>query len=700
MRVALDTETTGVDNWHGASVFYISLCRDDGIQKSWYFDVDPFTRKVSCPTMEQDLLEVQAEINEASVLVLQNATFDERMLRSLFGEYGMSLEWDWGKTHDLMIASHLLNSRALKNLTDQASRFLRRDISVYEKDLDDAVKEARRLCRLKKFKSEFGEVRIADEDLPEMPSAKDSIHKMDLWLPREVAKLCSYPFDHPWWTVLSEYADEDPVVTLAIFDRQQQLIDERGLRKIYNERCKLVRLSANLQRTGITAIGKNIDKLQTQFTQESASSGEACYAVARKRGYELQLPKNGMNGSLKQFLVEDVPGGLKLPVVKLTDNGGPCLDKNVMEHYLLTLPEGSDEHKFISNLSGKRRRDTAISYMNGYRRFWLQIAPGYYILHPSVNPTSTTTLRWSSSNPNEQNISKKEGFNLRFGFGPAPGREWWSMDAQNIELRIPAYESGEEAMIELFERPNDPPFYGSNHLLIFSVLHEAVWNKHLKEVGIKDVGPYCKKTYASTLYQRVKNGNFAVQYGAIDRDGEDEMGTADKAYGMKGAQKLIESRFTKQAELNRWCIATAQANGYIETIPDKSVDPDRGYPLVCPFKYGKVQPTVPLNYRVQGTAMQWTNRAMVRCDEFLQDYNRSKGHPPDHYRITMQVHDEIVFDFPRLPGNLLRPWENNLPVIRELKRLMELGGEGIGVPTPASCEYHSTTWSKGVSVAV
>ena len=51
-------------------------------------------------------------------------------------------------------------------------------------------------------------------------------------------------------------------------------------------------------------------------------------------------------------------------------------------------------------------------------------------LHTSLNMCGTDTLRWSSNNPNSQNISKKEGFNLRYAFGPAPGREWWSLDGQ------------------------------------------------------------------------------------------------------------------------------------------------------------------------------------------------------------------------------------------------------------------------------
>lgn len=308
---------------------------------------------------------------------------------------------------------------------------------------------------------------------------------------------------------------------------------------------------------------------------------------------------------------------------------------------------------------------------------------GWYVLHPNLNPTGTSTLRWSCSNPNEQQISKQEGYNLRYGFGPGPGREWWSGDAQNIELRLPAYEAGETEMIQLFERPNDPPYFGSNHLLVFDTLHPEKFAKHGKEV---------KKVFESTWYQWTKNGNFAVQYGAIDRD--DGEGTADRAYHVPGAQKRIKARFNKIAGLNDRCIAYAEKYGYVETMPDKTVDPKRGYPLLCTrTEYNRILPTVPLNYRIQGTAMWWMMKAMIRCQEYLDELNRSD---PRGFYLIMQVHDELVFDFPKGRGK--EPHREHLPKIRALRRMMEEGGQDIGIPTPVSFKYHPNNWSEEVAI--
>lgn len=310
---------------------------------------------------------------------------------------------------------------------------------------------------------------------------------------------------------------------------------------------------------------------------------------------------------------------------------------------------------------------------------------GWLILHPNLNPTGTDTLRWSSQSPNEQNISKKEDFNLRYCFGPAPGREWWSCDAQNIELRIPAYEAGEQAMIDLFEKPDEAPYYGSNHLLAFDTLHPEVLLLDGLEAFKK-----VKKTYASTWYQWTKNGNFAVQYGA-----QESSGTADLAYHVPGAQTKIAKRLGKIADLNRKMIEHANKYGYVETIPDKTVNPNRGYPLLCTrSNWGKIVETVPLSYHVQGTAMWWTCKAMIRCSPFLQSIS-TRRRP---YFIVLQVHDEMVFDFPKGEGT--EPWKTNLKYIKECVRLMELGGDDISIPTPVSCEYHPETWSEGISIGL
>ena len=57
-----------------------------------------------------------------------------------------------------------------------------------------------------------------------------------------------------------------------------------------------------------------------------------------------------------------------------------------------------------------------------------------------------------------------------------PHREWYRMDFKSIESRIPPYECGEPKMIEIFEKPNEPPYWGNMYLLTASVLYpEDYW---------------------------------------------------------------------------------------------------------------------------------------------------------------------------------------------------------------------------------
>ena len=86
--------------------------------------------------------------------------------------------------------------------------------------------------------------------------------------------------------------------------------------------------------------------------------------------------------------------------------------------------------------------------------------------------------------------------------------------------------------------------------------------------------------------------------------------------------------------------------------------------------------------------MWWMMCAMIRCQEYLDTL-------PNHHMI-MQIHDELVFDFPA--GRGAEPWKTNIGKARRLKMLMEEGGDNIGVPTPVSFKYHPHTWSKGISV--
>lgn len=754
--IAIDTETTGTDFYHGTQPFFVSTCTDEGTVATWEWDVDPLTRKVLVPEKDIEGLadyvflsgpagplndNLDGDPCDGGGLVLQNPKFDFAALATVGLWDHVDVDTAWLAVRDTLLAAHLLHSNQPKNLTALAIRWLGINPEGYETELEAAVKACRTAVR-----KEFPEWAIAKEGRPDMPSAGEETWRADYWLPRAYAKHTGLPKDHPYWTVLSNYAEKDAELTAMIWQEMRQEIKRRKLNRIYAERLKVLAPAWHMERRGVHLNADRLDSLSQEYAASSEKAKNVCTNIAAGYGYDLVMPKGGVNDSLRGF-VFDV---LDLERIKNPKGrtSAPTLDtKNALSHYERTLRQGSRELTFVKNLMAKRSQDTAITYMAGYKRYWRDayaepattdplpdsIDPRmgsinqvqdsrqrsdrkqdqvqhprtggenhrgsrergpeetvWKVLHPSLNPTGTDTLRWSSKQPNEQNISKKENFNLRYVFGPLPGREWWSLDAKNIELRLPAYESGEEALIELFERPDDPPYYGSNHLVNFHAVYPDLWDAAVKEVGETKAGPYCKKKYESSWYKSAKNGWFAIQYGAVLKP--NGWGTADMAFRKQGAHALLFSKLTKLSDLNRYWINYANKYGYVETIPDRSVDPDRGYPLLCTrTEQGRVLETVPLSYHVQGSAMWWTSIGMVRVSELFKEWARKTF---DAY-IVMQVHDELVVDLPKRADPRVNKKLSNLGRIREIQKLMAKCGEDFGIPTPTGAEYHPENWSEG-----
>lgn len=702
--IALDSETTGRDFFHGARPFFVTIC-DGGLPLYWQWDVDPLTRNVLVP--RGDLIEIEDAVSGASRIVMQNGKFDVRALWFA----GIDGAWPWEKTDELLLMAHLLGSNQPKDLTSLASVWLGKDIGPWEDRLREACVAGRRLVQQARLRVKRGKASAADErlaawriaeyGLPEMPSVKkgsgkeDRAWKNDSWLPRALRRAGHGPPE--WDAVLADYANVDSETTWHLRGAMLAEINRRGLRCFYEERVKLPPVIWHMEQRGITLDRAEMIRLRDQFRAESERQVAVMMRIADRRGAELTLPKGGRNDSLESF-VFDV---LKLPPVHnpKSKTGNPSIDsKFAIPFWLDTLPAGSDGLAFVEALESKRTHDTAVSYLDGYERYAISFEREWCVLHPSINITGTDTMRRSHNNPNSANVGKGKAVNLRRCFGPAPGREWWTFDAQNIELRIPAYESGERELIDLFERSNEPPYYGSEHLLNFSTVYLDIWEGELgtvcddpnccngKTVDISRIGPHVKVKFKDTWYQWCKNGDFAVGYGAIDRD--DGQGTADRTFRRPGSQARLKARFAKKEAHNQRCIQFANKHGWIETVPSKTCDPSRGYPLLCSrSKWGDVKPTVPLNYRTQGTAGEWMQRAMIRVHALTTAWQREGF---DAF-ISIEVHDELVLDFPRGA----RGWRSNWQRALEVKRLMEMGGDDIGIPTPVSVEWHPKNWAEG-----
>lgn len=696
MRISLDSECTGLELYHKARPFIVTACFEGGDQKLWRWDVDPLTREVD--VLAEDVEEIQKLVDEASEIVFHNSKYDITAL----GMIGIDV--DWKKVRDTLTAGHILASKEPHNLTAMGIQYVGVDIQHFENDVRAAVLHARRYVSKR-----YPEWRIAKEHGEDTPSASKEIWRNDYWLPKAlaVAETDEYGEDHPYHTVVEDYANGDSDLTFHLWPVVERELKRLDLWEVYLAKMAVIPVAHKMEKRGVTYSKVALERKLKEYVIESDQMGKVCAGIAKEYNYDIELPKSGRNKSLNNFVFNVL--ALEPMLGKVSEKTGePSFDAEVKEHYELSLPKNTLPHKFIKSLNKKASLDTAISYLSGYGRYGIQkygdsaedfechcgytrynghckdcgwdINRDTHVLHSNINTTGTAHTRWSIQNPNTQNISKQSEHNLREIFGPGPGREWWSPDADNIELRLSAYAADETELIEVFENPDRAPYFGSYHLVVFDALHPELFRKF----GVKVKDPEKEGGFASTWYQWVKNGNFAIQYGAQESK-------ADLTYQVKGAFRKIKNRFPKIALLNEKKVAEAERHGFVETMRDKRHKSRRGYPMQCARgRWGKVVPTTPFNYYISGSAGIWMQSALVRCDEQLETWRKKErfdGH------IIMNVHDEIVFDMPK--GKTM---ETNLPKMRVLQALMEKGGEDVGIPTPVSLEYNPDTWAKGVKV--
>jgi hypothetical protein len=92
--------------------------------------------------------------------------------------------------------------------------------------------------------------------------------------------------------------------------------------------------------------------------------------------------------------------------------------------------------------------------------------------------------------------------------------------------------------------------------------------------------------------------------------------------------------------------------------------------------------------------------AQVILDQWNSDIP-AKHYQRHGYHMVMQVHDELVFDFPKGADPVEDPDDSNLWRIKLIAAAMARGGPNLvkPVPTPVGIEYHDTSWAKGKTLA-
>ena len=303
---------------------------------------------------------------------------------------------------------------------------------------------------------------------------------------------------------------------------------------------------------------------------------------------------------------------LGLPVVKRTKTG-PSTDAEVLEELatLHPLPALLLEHRKYAKLKS--------TYVDSLPAL---VEPTTGRIHTSFNQTVTATGRLSSSDPNLQNIPTRtaEGQQIRAAFLPRePGWRFIAADYSQIELRILAHLSGDEAMRRAFAAGED--IHTSTAAAVFGIETAAV---------------------TSAMRRTAKAVNFGILYG------QSSFGLA-KALGIPQgeAAAFIAAYFRSFAGAAAFMdevLDRCRRDGCVTTMLGRrraiSGVRDRAGRRSAAGVFALSLPErTAINTVVQGSAADLIKLAMLGVD-------RSLRATATQAMIVLQIHDELLLESP------------------------------------------------------
>jgi len=244
----------------------------------------------------------------------------------------------------------------------------------------------------------------------------------------------------------------------------------------------------------------------------------------------------------------------------------------------------------------------------------LLINPETGRIHTSYNQTVTSTGRLSSSEPNLQNIPMRGPMGQRFrqAFIPEPGDLLLAADYSQIELRVLAHLSQDQALIETFAADRD--------------IHEETARRVFGEALLQP---------QEELRRKAKIINFSIIYGTSAFSLAKELGTSQRE-----AQDFIDRYYCQHPKVREFLEETvrkAEEKGFTETIFGRVRQvPELQQRDRTVQQAGR---RIALNAPVQGSAADLMKKAMIDIwREFQKRRLKTK--------IILQVHDELVFEAP------------------------------------------------------
>lgn len=238
----------------------------------------------------------------------------------------------------------------------------------------------------------------------------------------------------------SPYAAEDADVTLRLHNRLFANIEQdEKLKSVYEEiEIPLVPVLSRIERTGVLIDDMKLSAQSVEIAARLEELEQKAYEIAEQE-FNMNSPKQ-----LQAILFEK----MGLPVVKKTPSGTPSTNEEVLQELALDypLPKLILEYRGLAKLKS--------TYTDKLPKM---INPSTGRVHTSYHQAVTATGRLSSTDPNLQNIPirNEEGRRIRQAFVAPAGYKILAVDYSQIELRIMAHLSGDQALLDAFRDGKD-----------------------------------------------------------------------------------------------------------------------------------------------------------------------------------------------------------------------------------------------------
>lgn len=649
---AVDTETTGIDS--DSLVIGFSLSSE--VNLGYYIVVTEWNCK------EQKLvdLETKKEVTDFMEelkkykLIMHNSPFDCRMI---FNNFKVQLI---DSVHtDTMILAHLIDENRRVGLKDLAVSIFGEDSTIEQKEMKESVTKNGGVLTKTQY-----ELYKGDPELIARYGAKDAILTIKLFY-HLIPELYEQELDKFF------YEEE----SMPLLKGPTYQLNNEGLRV---DTDKLAQLRKNLEVELMQAkafIHKEIaehvkdkypgtgkanhfnigaskqlswllfHRLGNTFYRLTEGGREICKALGMKLPYT-NVAKRNFISTIIQNKNRIYQEGVYNYKTKKTSRPKKVQDPwNYIACGKNTLSRFSEKYKWVDKLLEYSKNLKLLNtYVEG-----IESRMKYGIIHPSFLQHGTTSGRYSSKQPNFQNLPRDDK-RIKACIISRPGKVFVGADYSQLEPRVFASFSKDERLLKCFKDGED----------FYSVIGRDVFKKYDCTIK-KDDSPNSFPVKYKKFRDAAKIIALATPYGTLAPQMSGEMeNKAGQIRSMDECQEIIDAYFEDYPSVQKLMLDShkeVKERGIVYNLFGRP----RRIPeaLKIAKQYGKNTShsqlprearnllNLAMNHPIQSTGASIMNRAAIEVLRLCKEMEKIEGSKWSLVKIVLQVHDEIILECPQ-----------------------------------------------------